>query len=93
VAGWQIEKGGRVEIPGTYTSATSALVYCWECGGNAQHLQIPHGRGVGEQDTVMSRQPAQLLPRWLIYVVREPSACPICTPAVRASRAVPLLAG
>lgn len=76
-----------------YTSAIGALVYCRECGGNAQHLQIPHGRGVGEQDTMMSRQPASRLPRWRIYVVHEPSACLICTPAVRASRAEPLLAG
>jgi hypothetical protein len=53
-------------------------------GGDTQHLQIALGRGVGEQDAVMSRQPALLPPRWPLFFISVTVSRPPTAPAVRA---------
>jgi hypothetical protein len=43
----QIEKGEHSEIPGPHAGAIGAVARGRVRGGDAQHLQIPYGRGVG----------------------------------------------
>jgi hypothetical protein len=66
-----IKKGKLGDIPGTRTGAVGAVVCGRVFGGDTQHVQIPLGRGVGEQDAVMSRQPASSQPRWRSCAVLE----------------------